>query len=148
MTAYNAPSAADILAMKPARILTARMEETLLDCARLMARENVGALVVTDVVGTEGTTVVGIFSERDLMRAMVAQGAPALARPVSALMSRHVITVKPEDDLRHVLDLMHRHHVRHLPVIDNHQLVGVISVRDLIALRLAEIEGKAPETCA
>ena len=135
-----AQNAAEILAQKPARILTARMEESVIDAARLMRRENVGVLVVTDHVGTEGLTVVGIFSERDVMRAVVDLGAAALTRPVASLMSRQVVHCSPQTPLRQILDLMHSHRVRHLPVIDNHQLVGVISIRDLIALHIAELD--------
>lgn len=140
MSAEIAATAADILTLKPARILTARMEESVIGAARLMRRENVGAIVVTDHVGTEGLTVVGIFSERDVLKALVDGGAPALERPIAEVMSRNVIAVKPDDNVRTILDRMRDHHVRHLPVIDNHQLAGVISIRDLIALRIAELD--------
>lgn len=140
MSAEIAETAADILTFKPARILTARMEESVIGAARLMRQENVGAIVVTDHVGTEGLTVVGIFSERDVLRAVVESGAAALQRPIADIMSRRVIAVKPDDTIRTILDRMRDNHVRHLPVIDNHQLVGVISIRDLIALRIAELD--------
>lgn len=140
MSAETAATAADILTAKPARILTARMEETVIGAARLMRRDNVGALVVTDHVGTEGLTVVGIFSERDVMKAVAENGAAALERPIADIMSRSVVAVKPDDTVRTILDRMRDHHVRHLPVIDNHQLVGVISIRDLIAPRIAELD--------
>jgi CBS domain-containing protein len=138
-----ATNAAGILSGKAARILTARMDETVMDAARLMRRENVGVLVVTDHVGTEGLTVVGIFSERDVMRAVVDLGAAALTRPVASLMSREVVHCGPDAPVRQILDLMHKHRVRHLPVIDNHQLVGVISIRDLIGLHIAELDRRA-----
>jgi CBS domain-containing protein len=130
---------AELLSRKGTRILTARMDETVETAARLLSRENVGALVVKDSVGTEGDTVVGMFSERDLLHAMVEHGAPALKKPVAALMSKKVISCAPGDDLRAVLDLMDRHYIRHVPVLDGTTLIGVVSIRDFIALRLKEL---------
>ena len=129
----------ELLRKKGTRILTARMDEPALTAARLLSRENVGALVVKDSVGTEGDTIVGMFSERDLLHAVVEHGADALKKPVSALMSRKVISCHPNDDLKTVLELMDRHYVRHLPVIDGTTLIGVVSIRDFIALRLEEL---------
>ena len=131
----------ELLRKKGTRILTARMDEKVETAARLLSRENVGALVVKDSVGTEGDTIVGMFSERDLLHAVVEHGAEALKKPVSALMSRKVISCAPGDDLKTVLELMDRHYVRHLPVIDGTTLIGVISIRDFIALRLEELAG-------
>jgi CBS domain-containing protein len=131
----------ELLRKKGTRILTARMDESVETAARLLSKENVGALVVKDSVGTEGDTVVGMFSERDLLHAMVEHGPAALKKPVAALMSRKVVHCGPDDDLAHVLDLMDRHYVRHLPVIHDHQLLGVVSIRDFIALRLEELRG-------
>jgi CBS domain-containing protein len=132
---------AELLRKKGTRILTARMDESVETAARLLSRENVGALVVKDSVGTEGDTVVGMFSERDLLHAVVEHGAAALKKPVAALMSRKVISCRPDDDLKSVLELMDRHYVRHLPVIDGTTLIGMVSIRDFIALRLEELAG-------
>jgi len=131
----------ELLRKKGTRILTARMDEPVETAARLLSRENVGALVVKDSVGTEGDTIVGMFSERDLLHAIVEHGAAALKKPVAALMSNKVVSCSPEDELATVLELMDRHYVRHLPVIHDHQLLGVISIRDFIALRLDELKG-------
>lgn len=131
---------ADLLRTKPTRILTARMDETVETAARLMSRENIGALVVKDEVGNEGDTLVGVFSERDLLHAIVAQGPAVLKRPVSALMSKGVIACRPEDGLATVLGLMQRHQIRHVPVVDGTTLIGVVSIRDFIDLKLAELK--------
>lgn len=130
---------AELLRRKGTRILTARMDEPVETAARLLSRENAGALVVKDSVSTEGDTIVGMFSERDLLHAVVEHGAAALKKPVAALMSKKVISCGPDDDLRSVLELMDRHYVRHLPVIDGTTLIGVVSIRDFIALRLEEL---------
>jgi CBS domain-containing protein len=132
---------AELLRKKGTRILTARMDEPVEAAARLLSKENVGALVVKDSVGTEGDTIVGMFSERDLLHAVVEHGAGALKKPISALMSKKVISCRPDDELKSVLELMDRHYVRHLPVIDGTTLIGVVSIRDFIALRLEELAG-------
>jgi CBS domain-containing protein len=130
---------ADLLRTKPTRILSARMDETVETVARLMSRENIGALVVKDEVGNEGDTLVGVFSERDLLHAIVAQGPAVLKRPVAALMSKGVVSCRPGDDLSTVLDLMQKHQIRHVPVVDGTTLIGVVSIRDFIGLKLDEL---------
>lgn len=121
-----------ILRTKGTRIVSVRLQEPVAAAAKLMAAENIGALVVTDVVPTEGSTVVGMFSERDLLRALVRNGRDIMQMPVEKLMSRNLICCGPHDDLGDVLEKMDRHAIRHLPVLEEHTLVGVISVRDVI----------------
>ena len=87
---------------------------------------------MTDVVLTEGSTVVGLLSERDLMRALVAGGQDIMKMPVEKVMSKKLISCEPNDDLTDVIEKMDRHSIRHLPVLDEHTLVGVLSVRDVI----------------
>jgi CBS domain-containing protein len=136
-----------ILKTKGTRIVTIRPRETVAAAAKLMVTENIGALVVTDVVLTEGSTVVGLISERDLMRALVAGGQDIMRMPVEKVMSKKLISCEPNDDLADVIEKMDRHAIRHLPVLDEHTLVGVLSVRDVIrVLRgvVAEREAVAP----
>jgi CBS domain-containing protein len=122
-----------LLIRKGARIISVRMNETVETAARMLREENIGAVVVKDVCGTEGDTIVGMLSERDFLRAIVDSGPAVLKKPVSSLMSRPVISCSPRDDLDHVIDLFNRHHIRHVPVIDQDALIGVISIRDVIA---------------
>jgi len=82
----------DVLRSKNHRIVMIRMNETVETASRLMKAENIGALVVKDVCRTEGNTVVGMFSERDIVRALLEHGARVLQMPVSSLMSRKLIT--------------------------------------------------------
>ncbi|HYD64629.1 CBS domain-containing protein [Azospirillum sp.] len=131
----------EILRTKGTRINMVRVNETVETALKLMRRENIGALVVKDVCRTEGNTIVGVISERDVVRGLVDSGPAILQQPVSALMSRNPITCRPSDPVRHVLQLMDEHAIRHVPVLDGFTLVGVISVRDLIKRQLAE----APE---
>lgn len=133
----------DILKGKDTRIITVRLREPVEVAARLMKSENISALVVKDVCRTEGNVVVGMFSERDIAHAVVDHGAAALQMSVEQLMSKKLISCSLEDDVRHVMNLMVKHNIRHLPVLADHVLVGVISARDIIEIRLNEIEAEA-----
>lgn len=135
---------AHILKTKGTRIVTIRPRETVAAAAKLMVAENIGAVVVTDVVLTEGTTVLGLLSERDVMRALVAGGQDIMKLPVERVMSKKLISCEPNDHLADVIEKMDRHAIRHLPVLDEHTLVGVLSVRDVIhVLRGAVAESEA-----
>jgi len=117
----------DILRKKTSRVVTVRMNETVGIAAQLMRASNISALVVKDVVRTEGNTAVGMFTERDVVRAIAEHGAAGVNIKVSQLISvQQLIACSSTDTLEHV-----RHHVRHLPVIDNYSLIGVISMRDV-----------------
>lgn len=133
----------DILKGKEARVVTVRLREPVEVAARLMKSENISALVVKDVCRSEGNVVLGMFSERDIARAVVDHGASALQMRVEELMSKKLISCSPEDDLRQVMNLMVEHNIRHLPVLVEHNLVGMISARDIIEARLHELEGEA-----
>jgi len=137
----------DLMRKKGARIVMVRMNEPIEMAIRLLRRENIGALVVKDVVRTEGNTAVGMFSERDVLQALVEHGAAALKMPVSKLMSTKIVSCSPDDDIDHVLDLMDRHHIRHVPVFEGGNLIGVVSIRDILALR-GEIAGSRPDEAA
>ena len=136
----------DVLRSKNHRIVTVRTGGTVETAAKLMKAENIGALVVKDVCRTEGNTVVGMFSERDIVRAMLEHGGKVMQMKVSDLMSRNLITCAPTDGLHHVLKLMQDNHIRHVPVLDGFTLVGLVGVRDFIGIRLGELEreDKAP----
>ena len=124
----------DILNRKPARIATVRMNETVATAARLLQAENIGALVVNDVCGTEGNVAVGMFSERDVARAIAEHGPSAIGMKVSALISvQNLVWCRSTDTLAEACDLMTVNQIRHLPVIDDHTLIGVISMRDIVA---------------
>ena len=124
---------ADLMRSKNARVPTIRMTETVEMAATLLNRERIGAVVVKDACGSEGDTVVGIFSERDVVRAVAERGAAGLKAKVADLMSRNMISCTMEDTVDQVRALMDSHHIRHLPVMEDHQMVGVLSIRDVIA---------------
>src|ERR1700760_3537877 len=123
----------DILCKKTsARVVTVRMNETVGVAAQLMRTSNISALVVKDVVRTEGNTAVGMFTERDVVRAIAEHGAAGASLKVSQLISvQQLVSCSSGDTLEHVRHLMNMKHIRHLPVIDNYSLIGVISIRDI-----------------
>jgi CBS domain-containing protein len=98
----------------------------------LMKRENIHALVVKDVCRTEGNVVVGIFSERDVARGLAAHGPAVLNMPVATFLDRPLVSCTTNDSVDAVLQLMDEHQIRLLPVLENHTLIGVISITDVI----------------
>jgi CBS domain-containing protein len=124
----------DILRRKTPRVATIQMDETVAIAAQLMRASNISALVVKDVVKTEGNTAVGMFTERDVVRAIAEHGAAGVKIKVSQLISvQQLVSCSSGDTLEHVRHLMNKNHIRHLPVIDDHSLIGVVSIRDIAA---------------
>ena len=122
----------DILQKKTSRVATVRMNETVAIASQLMRASNISALVVKDVVRTEGNTAVGMFTERDVVRAIAEHGAAGCGLKVSQLISvQQLVSCSSADTLEHARHLMNMNHIRHLPVIDNYTLIGVISMRDI-----------------
>ena len=108
-------------------------EQMVLDALRLMAEKNVGALPVV-----EGGQVVGIVSERDYARKMVLKGRSSVGTPVSAIMSAPVITVDPHQNIDYCMSMMTNSHLRHLPVVENGELLGLLSIGDLVKEAIVE----------
>jgi CBS domain-containing protein len=136
----------EVLRKKTARVVTVRMNETVGIAAQLMRASNISALVVKDVVRTEGNTAAGMFTERDVVRAIAEHGAAGVNLKVSQLISvQQLVSCSSSDALEDVRHLMNRHHIRHLPVIDNHGLIGVVSMRDLSAA-FDEATQRAPQS--
>ncbi len=139
----------DILRKKQsARVVTVRMNETVGVAAQLMRTSNVSALVVKDVVRTEGNTAIGMLTERDVVRAIAQHGAAGVSLKVSQLVPvQRLVSCTSSDTLEHVRHLMNVHHIRHLPVIENFSLAGVVSMRD-ISTAFDEAAGGATQTAA
>lgn len=139
----------DILRRRPSsRIVTIRMNETVETAARLLRKEDISALVVKDVCRTEGNVAVGMVTERDVVGAVARLGAAGLAVKVADLISvQRLVSCRSTDSLDQVRRLMQEHHIRHLPVIDDHGLIGVISMRDVGLAGLDLPDGDA-ETAA
>mgnify|MGYP001279900079 CR=1 FL=1 len=127
---------AQILKTKPRGVATARPEETVQEVASRLAQRRIGAIIV---VG-EGGRVAGIISERDIIRLVAEHGAPALAMPVSQGMTREVISCGRSSTLEEIMEMMTRGRFRHLPVIEDGELVGIVSIGDVVKHHTAEVE--------
>lgn len=112
---------------------TISSEATVLEFLQAMAEHNVGALPVVD----DGE-LVGIVSERDYARKLVLQGRSSVGTPVSTIMSSPVITTEPQQSIQACMSLMTDRHLRHLPVVDEGRLVGLLSIGDLVKEAIAE----------
>jgi CBS domain-containing protein len=137
-----------ILRRKANRIIAIGMGGTVERALQILKAENVGALIVKDTCGTEGDVVLGILSERDIARALADNGAATLQMPVSRLMARNVVDCHPDDDAAHVIGLMQKHHIRHVPVREREALLGVISIRDVLGLATAMPDRAGPQAHA
>ncbi|KKU10705.1 MAG: hypothetical protein UX13_C0005G0018 [Candidatus Woesebacteria bacterium GW2011_GWB1_45_5] len=120
----------------PKPIYTIRPDNSVRDAARVMADLNVGALAVVD----EDGKMVGIISERDCSQKVAAFDVNAYTTRVSRIMTKDVKTVSRNTNLKECEDLMREHGIRHLPVMENEELVAIISIRDLLVSTREELE--------
>lgn len=118
-------------------VLTIRPQQSLREAAHLLAEHNIGALVVVNEAGG----LVGIISERDIIRA-AARLENALARSISEVMTREVIIGLPNDDLMAVAHTMTEKRFRHLPIMDRGELVGIISMKDIVKYQRDHYQGE------
>jgi len=124
---------ADLLKSRKQELFTVKSSQTVYDALVLLAEKNVGALLVV-----EEKQLVGIISERDYARKVILKGASSLETPVKKIMSERTITVSPAHSLNDCLEIMSDKHIRHLPVQDGDELVGVLSIGDLVKVALDE----------
>jgi CBS domain-containing protein len=127
---------ARILDKKGKAVITTEGSSSLHEAARIMAEHRIGALVVNGV----DHSVAGILSERDIVRAVAQGGAAALQSPVSAHMTRKVITCVAATPVNEVMGIMSAGKFRHVPVLRDNRLDGMISIGDVVKHRLAELE--------
>ena len=127
-----------ILERKGPDVATVRPDQLVSVAVALMAERRIGAVVVED----KGS-VIGIFSERDLVNLLARDGHDALSEPVRRSMTSPVITCRPDDRVDQVMAIMSQRHIRHMPVMEGTRLRGMISIRDLVRHRLEEKELEA-----
>lgn len=127
---------ASILKAKGRAVTTVRPNGTLLDVAKKLGPKKIGAVVV---VGENGN-VAGIISERDIIRAVSEHGAAALSMVVSDVMTRNVVSCGETSELDELMEMMTKGRFRHLPVIEDGALVGIISIGDVVRHHVAEVE--------
>lgn len=128
-----------ILRTKGRNVATVPPGETIAGAASRMKQEKIGALVVSD----DGVTVLGILSERDIARAVAEHGAGLGAMRVEQLMSRNVVTCAPADSIAEIMSVMTERRFRHLPVVEGGVMCGLISIGDVVKIRLEEVEQEA-----
>ncbi len=127
---------ADIMPIKHSGAITIKPTETIGTLARRLQQERVGALIVS----RDGQSVDGIISERDIAYALALHRGDLHALPVAALMTKRAITCSPHDSIADVALVMAQRHIRHLPVTDGKDLVGIIGMRDIFMHRLDEMQ--------
>ncbi len=127
---------AAILAVKGRAVATATPETPLIDIARKLGAKKIGAIVVADAKGG----VAGIISERDIIRVVAERGADGLGVEVADVMTRQVVTCREADTLDALMSTMTAGRFRHLPVIEDDRLVGIVSIGDVVKHHIAEVE--------
>ena len=128
-----------ILAGKGRDVVSTRPDATIADVAKLLKAKRIGAVVVIDPRGG----LCGIISERDLARGLADHGAKLLDMRVSELMTPEVVTCSPDDGLDKLMKQMTEGRFRHLPVMEDGKLAGIISIGDVVKHRLQELENEA-----
>ena len=128
----------DILAEKGSLVFSARPQATVAQVAGQLSTHRIGSVLVL-----QDNEVVGVISERDVVRAMAQHGAAALTMEVRRIMTTDVVTCDPDDTIEHVMVTMTRGRFRHLPVMRHGELLGLVSIGDVVKARLTETQVEA-----
>ncbi len=126
---------AQILDVKGDRVITIDPDETIPRAAQVLVASDIGAVVVA----SEDGAVAGILSERDIARRLDSHGADLMTKYVRDLMTPWVITCTPDQNVAEVVEMMNTNNIRHVPVVANGEVVGVLSIRDVIKNRLDQM---------
>lgn len=124
-----------ILDRKGRDVVTISGNATLKSAADQMLMHGIAALIVTS-----GDVIAGIISEREIVRAIARHGTLAVSLPVTDILTHSIFPVAPEHSLKHAMNVMTRNRVRHLPVLSDGKLVGIVSIGDIIKRRLDDLE--------
>ena len=127
---------ADILAKKGSNVVTIESTRPVTEVLATFAEHNIGAVVVTG----PATDIIGIVSERDVVRRLNERGAELLTTPVAEIMTPRVITCSPTDSVEHLAELMTERRIRHVPAIADGELVGIVSIGDAVKNRIDSLE--------
>ena len=125
----------ELLRRKGFAVITARPNATVLEVIGLLKEYNLGAVVISP----DGRQVAGIVTERDIVRQLT-EGTDFLDGPVSVIMTTQVRTVKPDESVHDLMRLMSEHRVRHVPVVADQALLGIVSIGDVVKSRIGELE--------
>ena len=127
-----------ILAGKGSGVATIAPDRLLADAARLLAEKRIGAIVVS----ADGAAVLGIISERDIVRAVAANDGAALKDPIERHMTTKVVTCTRQAAINELMEIMTEQKFRHVPVVEDGRLAGIVSIGDIVKRRVAEIEAE------
>jgi CBS domain-containing protein len=128
-----------ILRKKGDTVIAVEPQCLVSNAAQILHDNRIGAAVVRNKAGK----VVGIFSERDIVRGVARQGDACLTMRVEELMTSPIVTCAPTDSIDHIMELMTARRVRHLPVMEAGRLVGIVSIGDVVKQRISEIENES-----
>lgn len=130
-----------ILATKGNNVITANPDTSVHDIADILSSKKIGAVVIVD----KGEKVCGIASERDVVRQIADKGGDALSNPISVCMTHAVISCDPADTINQVMEKMTKGRFRHVPIIKDGVLQGIISIGDVVKARIEQIERDAED---
>ena len=125
----------NILKKKGDAVVTIGVFDSVRDAIDSMVEHHIGAVVMTN-----GAEVLGVVSERDILKAISDSGVSTLNAPIGHIVTGELVTITPEETTRRVMQLMTHSHVRHLPVMENGKLAGIVSVGDIVKYHLEELE--------
>ena len=128
---------AAVLKRKGTQVISLLPQETVGEAARRLTQHKIGAVLV---IAEGDNCPSGILSERDIVRALSTSGGDALDSPVSELMTKELVTGRPDQTVAEVMTLMTTHRIRHLPILENGELAGLISIGDVVKARLDEAD--------
>lgn len=128
-----------ILQLKGTAVYTLRDSDTLSDAVAMLNSHNIGAIVIVGV----GESVIGILSERDIVRQLGNNPSAALAKSIGSVMTRAVVTCDRTTAISDVMERMTHRRIRHMPVVDGDRLTGIISIGDVVKLKIEEVEHEA-----
>ena len=123
----------ELLRAKPARVVKVRPEQSVLEAIKVLASEDIGAAIVMT-----GDRLAGIFSERDYTRKVIHKGRASDTTRVEEIMTANVIVVTPRTKARECMQLMTEKNIRHLPVMDEGRVIGMVSIRDIVSDIIAD----------
>ncbi|KFL31907.1 inosine-5-monophosphate dehydrogenase [Devosia riboflavina] len=128
-----------ILQLKGTAVYTLRDSDTLGDAVAMLNSHNIGAIVIVGM----GESVIGILSERDIVRQLGNNPSAALAKSIGSVMTRAVVTCDRTTAISDVMERMTHRRIRHMPVVDGDRLTGIISIGDVVKLKIEEVEHEA-----
>ncbi len=134
-------SVTQILQRKGHTVYTAKPDDAVKDVANLLTQKLIGAVVIS----SDGSKIDGIVSERDIVHALAKQGVSAFTAPVSSIMTKKVQSCAEEDSETELMAMMTQNRIRHLPVVAKGKLIGMVSIGDVVKLRVEQIERDAAD---